>query len=119
MDLQALPSWLQGRRWFGGKGRAIRTVRAVDRVSVGEALLVVALQVDYASGEREYYLLPLPPSGALEEALLDDAAARAVLDLIRERRATRTEAGNMRGERFDRAGSALDQLPGKPTVRRL
>jgi trehalose synthase-fused probable maltokinase len=119
MDLDALPSWLQGRRWFGGKGRPIRAVRAVDRARVGDALLVVTLQVDYAGGGREHYLLPLPPTGELEEALVDDAAARAVLDLIRERRTTATEAGALRGERFDGAGSPLDQLPGKPVVRRL
>lgn len=119
MDFDALPSWLQGRRWFGGKGRPIRSVRAVDRVLIGDALLVITLQVDYGADDREYYLLPLPPSGALEEAMLDDTAARAVLDQIRERRTTATEAGSLRGERFDRAGSAFEQLAGKPTVRRL
>ena len=120
--MEALPRWLQSRRWFGGKGARIASVRALDVAELSAGLHVVALEVTYAGGRPpESYLLPLKPTadGSIEEGLLDDGAARSVLDAIRSRRSLKTEAGELKGERFDAAGSPLDRLEAVPAVQRL
>ena len=121
LDLESLPRWLQTRRWFGGKGRKIASVRALDVAALHAGLHVVALQVNYADGAAESYLLPLRPTadGAIEEGLIDDAAARSVLDAIRNRIVLKTEAGQLKGERFDGPGSPLEKLEAAPAVKRL
>ncbi|HEV7225465.1 MAG TPA: maltose alpha-D-glucosyltransferase [Pirellulales bacterium] len=57
---------LRGRRWFGGKARLIQVVHVTDVVplsfdsAAGEQEMALALlQVDYAAGEPETYVLPL------------------------------------------------------------
>ena len=50
LDLGALPEWLRGRRWFGGKGTPIASVRVADEARLG-TLHVVTLEVRYA-GDR-------------------------------------------------------------------
>ena len=97
MDLAALPAWLKTRRWFGGKSAQISGVRAVDEARLGD-LRVVQLEVSYADRPPERYLLPMRGE-ALDEAL-DEAACRALLDVMREEREVKTRAGVLRGERF-------------------
>ncbi|MFN2432447.1 MAG: maltose alpha-D-glucosyltransferase [Gemmatimonadota bacterium] len=58
----ALPRHLRGRRWFGGKARAIKTARlaATLPLAAAEPATVVAfVAVDYVEGETETYVLPL------------------------------------------------------------
>jgi maltokinase len=119
LDLGALPEWLRGRRWFGGKGTPIASVRVADEARLG-TLHVVTLEVRYA-GDRppERYLLPLRPDDAPLEEALDEESCRAILDVLRERRQVPTRTGRLVGERFDGPGSPLSTLPQKPAVRRL
>jgi maltokinase len=122
LDLEGLPAHLRKSRWFGGKGAEIAGVREVDRALITGDLLVLTLQVEYRGGRAaERYLLALRPSagGKMSEALDDDDAARALLDIIRRRRLIPTAAGAVRGERFDTPGSPLDALAERPAVRRL
>jgi len=121
-DRDTLPNWLQTRRWFGGKGAQIASVRTLDVAELSEGLHALALEVTYSGGRLpETYLLLVKPTrdGTLEEGLLDDGGARAVLDAIRNRRVLKTEAGELRGERFDAPGSPMDELEPEPSVRRL
>ncbi len=118
---QMIP-WLEGRRWFGGKGARIASVRELDRAEVSQDLLILTLEVSYLEGRaRERYLAPLRPSsaGGFSEALDDDDAARALLEIIRAERRFKTAMGQVWGERFDSGGSPLDALGAEPAVRRL
>ena len=69
-----LAGYLPGRRWFGGKGRVIKSVQVQDDLvaplSSGASRLLL-LRVDYVQGDPEVYLMPL--------AYLEAEAAAAVL----------------------------------------
>ena len=132
LDLDALPAFLQQRRWFGGKGEPIASVRTVDDLLLAPGFRVVTVEVRYRGVRApERYLLPLIPGPRLEEALADDGALRDLLGIIRDRRTLPTAAGTLRGERVDapaaRPGDApasphpgpLDALGATPSVRRL
>ena len=58
----ALAQYLRERRWFGGKGRAIFSLKIEDLIPVpdleDEAFLAF-LRVEYMEGEGETYVLPL------------------------------------------------------------
>ncbi len=100
----ALPPWLEGRRWFRGRGREISLARIVDVIPL-DGLRVAFAQVEYSHGEPETYVLPFaietgekpasPPAvvailrrtdgtqAYLTDALLDPATAGALLAAIR------------------------------------
>ncbi len=88
VELEAvLPGYLQTCRWFGGKGRKLRTIGVIEAVPVGRArgepiAYVTLLRVDYAQGEPETYVLPLAfaPEGQAA-AILNDAPQAAVARL--------------------------------------
>ncbi len=58
----ALPAYLMGRRWFGGKARDLVSVEILDAVPVpttaGEARFLLSRAV-YREGEAELYALPV------------------------------------------------------------
>ena len=59
---RALPDFLKGQRWFGGGGRAMRSVKLVDAVRVQAKPLPVyisLLRVTFEDGSVERYFLPL------------------------------------------------------------
>jgi maltose alpha-D-glucosyltransferase/alpha-amylase len=120
-----LPEFLATRRWFGGfggRGRALRSVRVREVVRFDEeeglsdaALLLLA--VDYAQGEPETYALPLgfasgeraarlrerlpgalvariegEDEGILFDALADPELATGLLEAIARRRRFRGES---------------------------
>jgi maltose alpha-D-glucosyltransferase/alpha-amylase len=60
-DLEkALPAHLKKQRWFGGKSRRISRAAIVDVVRVpGHPSIVTVIEVRYADGSIEEYLLPL------------------------------------------------------------
>jgi 1,4-alpha-glucan branching enzyme len=58
----ALPRFLAGRRWFGGKARTIARVELLDAAPLGDgdaAHRLLLLRVSYAEGEPETYSLPV------------------------------------------------------------
>jgi maltose alpha-D-glucosyltransferase/alpha-amylase len=54
----ALPAFLETRRWFGGRGSRITAVSLVEAVALGGVYVLVA-RVEYADRETERYVLPL------------------------------------------------------------
>jgi len=57
-----LPSYLMVRRWFGGKARTIQSVEVVETVPVPHDApvgYITVIEVVYAEGEPETYVLPL------------------------------------------------------------
>jgi len=57
-----LPAYLKARRWFGGKARRMKAVRILEAIALpfepSEAFLTL-LQVDYAEGDPDIYVLSL------------------------------------------------------------
>jgi maltose alpha-D-glucosyltransferase / alpha-amylase len=57
-----LPTYLKARRWFGGKARRMTSVRLLEAIPVRfepSAAFVTLLQVSYAEGDPDIYILPL------------------------------------------------------------
>jgi trehalose synthase-fused probable maltokinase len=66
---QALPDFVKGRRWFGGKTRSIRSVEITDVIPISLpaiAAAIVIAHVNYVEGPSETYTVPL-----LEEVAAD------------------------------------------------
>jgi maltose alpha-D-glucosyltransferase/alpha-amylase len=63
LETALLPEYLPKQRWFAGKSRNIETTRVVDwaRLEKSEAILV-QVEVQFASGSPDIYLLPLAMS---------------------------------------------------------
>jgi maltose alpha-D-glucosyltransferase / alpha-amylase len=54
-----LPRYLGGRRWFGSKARSIQSATVSESLPVSADEVLALVNVDYADGEPETYLLPL------------------------------------------------------------
>jgi trehalose synthase-fused probable maltokinase len=123
----ALPRYLAGARWFGGKARDLRRVEIVDAVPVPmaprEAHLAL-LRVSYAEGHPEVYALPLAfasgahadevrAAGRAEVAPLEAGGERGVLYAAdRERGFARALVGAIaQGKSFAGAEGELAAWP--------
>jgi maltose alpha-D-glucosyltransferase / alpha-amylase len=119
---EALPGYLRGRRWFGGKARRIRATRIRDVVRLSTETSMphlLLLDVSYLDADADTYVLPLgfapaqpdrpdqpsgiplrvlgddrPVGGVLYDAVDDRDFCRALLDAIAHRR-------RLRGGRHD------------------
>jgi trehalose synthase-fused probable maltokinase len=61
-----LPDYIRGRRWFGGKARQLRSVQLIETAPVNEGAqdtIIAIIQVDYADGGTQKYVLPLGFTG--------------------------------------------------------
>ncbi len=122
---QVLPSYLQDRRWFGGKARRISAVRIKDSVPVpyaGSRAQVALLDVDYREGDPETYVVPFAfaaadraeevwkraphsvvarvdghPPGVLYDCLSEAAFAETLLDSVVRRRRHRSRGRTLAG----------------------
>ncbi|HLY21983.1 MAG TPA: maltose alpha-D-glucosyltransferase [bacterium] len=125
--VDAVWTYIRGRRWFGGKGRAVRAVAIQNAVRLPldpGASHVVLLRVDYVEGEPEVYALPLAfvaagtgadtvrrdlpgaliadvrepgGDGVLYDGVYDRATQLALLDVIARRRRARTGHADLAG----------------------
>jgi trehalose synthase-fused probable maltokinase len=118
----ALPEYLIRQRWFGGKARAIRSVRLMDVVPmIADRAFVVFAEVRYADGPKETYVLPLlrvsgdastglggalhlggdgtEPSVVLHDALQDEECLQALMHVLEEERRMPGAHGEIRAER--------------------
>jgi maltose alpha-D-glucosyltransferase/alpha-amylase len=136
LETGALPEYLPKQRWFGAKSRKIRTTRVADWSGADRSTAALALiEVTYESGPAETYFIPLAiayqkeadqiresapnailagvitPDGpaALHDAVFDDQACVALLDLIGEGGEWATRSGKIRGV----AGESLNGNPRK------
>ncbi|MDQ6692712.1 MAG: maltose alpha-D-glucosyltransferase, partial [Candidatus Dormibacteraeota bacterium] len=121
---QILPSFLQVRRWYGGKARRLKSTRLSDAVPIpygGSTAVVVTVRCEYAEGDPETYAIPLsyaagakaaevlknqPGSvlcrvgglaepGVLFDALTDPDFAEERLDGVARRRKYRGQGGSL------------------------
>ncbi|HEX2836089.1 MAG TPA: maltose alpha-D-glucosyltransferase [Thermoanaerobaculia bacterium] len=57
--VRALADYLPTRRWFGGKARVVTSVNVRDAVDLPNETRFVILDVEFAEGEPQTYVLPL------------------------------------------------------------
>jgi maltose alpha-D-glucosyltransferase/alpha-amylase len=139
----ALPGFLTGRRWFRSKARPLRRARVTDCVRLelpDEAVRLALLEVEFAEGPAEAYVLPLrfaagagewPGAlarvrlatrqgervGVLEEASGHPGFAKALLDALARRRRLRGRSVELRGQPTRRFRELAGE--GSPTARPL
>ncbi|MFB3815671.1 MAG: maltose alpha-D-glucosyltransferase [Terriglobales bacterium] len=83
---RAMPSLLQGRRWFLGKGRTIRTAEISDVIPIpGTSAYILVVGVNYSDGEPDRYVLPVSlavgeKAGSIAEAQRNSIVARLQTD---------------------------------------
>jgi maltose alpha-D-glucosyltransferase/alpha-amylase len=74
----ALPGYLQGRRWFGGKARSIKSARIRDVIPVVNEVspgFITVVQVEYTEEDDETYVLPLTyATGEQADKVLRDSS---------------------------------------------
>ena len=123
LERDALPSFLPRQRWFAGKARSVKSVRFLDASAPGELAgpaRLTLLEVTYASGRPETYLLPIGVAtgaaadrlereepgrviarldgvGVVYDALAEPAVCSALLDAIATSRSIAAEAGTIKG----------------------
>ncbi len=114
----AILQYLRGRRWFGGKARTVSHVGISELVPLPKQLAyLVMIDIEYADGEPQRYLLPLAlahpqeqPFSAtpslvarlregfvLYEPLIDAPFADALLDTIGRKRQLKGQLGVVAG----------------------
>lgn len=125
LERNVFPGFLQGQRWFGGKGRRIASVRFMDWGGLPPSerqVFALLLEVRFADGKSDLYFLPIGVSagktaartqqsmqpwliarlkGPEGEALLHDALAdndtcMSLMTAIGEKRESVTRSGRIR-----------------------
>jgi maltose alpha-D-glucosyltransferase / alpha-amylase len=116
---EAILRYVRTRRWFGGKGRSVSTLSISEIVPLSrEAGCVVMVDIEYADGEPDRYLLPLAIAQArraededraatliarlkdgylLYESVQEERFAKTLLDLVGRRRQLKGEEGMIVG----------------------
>ncbi|MGZ7079839.1 MAG: putative maltokinase, partial [Thermoanaerobaculia bacterium] len=116
----AILRYLRSRRWFAGKARTVTSLTLRDRIPMSRASIWLALvEVEYADGTPETYLLPLAmrpgmrrgddemramliarlrDNCVLYEPVGDEAFTSALLDVIGRRKNLKGERGVVSGD---------------------
>lgn len=80
---QQLPGYLETRRWFAGKGRAIASVEIADDLAWQDGAVLLLAEVRFADGGADSYLITVRREGdRLVEALDDPGFAQAIREVI-------------------------------------
>jgi len=145
LERDILPQFLRNQRWFQGKDRQIRratVIAAAEFGSVDTGALLTVVEAEFSDGAVQRYFLPVAAlweevgerrtallpltlaslrqfrrSGALVDAIGDEAFPRAVVAALREQRTVVTEQAEIRfapTPSFER-----HPAPDTPTARRL
>ncbi|TVR71433.1 MAG: maltose alpha-D-glucosyltransferase [Sphaerobacteraceae bacterium] len=120
-----LPAYLRDRRWFGGKGRVIKSARVKDAIpldNTGAGVFLAMVLVEYTEGNPESYAIPMAfasgehaghllehspqaalarvkvrggDEGVIFDALFEPAVAEMLLNLIGRRRRVRSNGNQL------------------------
>ncbi|HEY3938679.1 MAG TPA: putative maltokinase [Bryobacteraceae bacterium] len=93
-----LPAYLASRRWFRAKTRRVRQIRVRDVIQLDGCFVISVLEIEYAQGDRDYYLLPLVSSevsGFDEAALASQDFRNALLAAIADSRTFHGRNGDL------------------------
>ena len=83
LEGEVLPGYLAGCRWFGGKAREPREFRVREWLALSGARLAF-VEVAYASGPAETYLLPLQCAAGSPAERLERECPAAIVARFRE-----------------------------------
>ena len=82
LESEALPGYIARCRWFGGKAREPRGFKVREAVGISaaaDAARLALVEIDYANGAPDTYLLPLQiATGAHAEVLMRDTPGAVV-----------------------------------------
>ena len=113
---EALPPFLETRKWFAGRGRVVTSMRVADTMLLPShpAVHVVLVRVNYREGEHETYVLPQATTDEakpgtvvahlhlegdhkahLVDAIDDTSLSRVLLDTILGRHRARGANGDL------------------------
>lgn len=79
---ELFPAFLMSSRWFGGKAKTIRSAHLADTVKIGTengAFLMAIIDVSYAQGEKNTYVVPIGAAFDAEAERLKRDHANAVI----------------------------------------
>jgi maltose alpha-D-glucosyltransferase/alpha-amylase len=83
---RVLPNYVKARRWFGGKGRGIRSMAVGEVLPIMDAdspAFLTQVRVDYIDGDAETYALPLMyAQGERAEAVVRDFPQAVIARLL-------------------------------------
>jgi maltose alpha-D-glucosyltransferase/alpha-amylase len=90
----ALPGFLRGARWFGGKARRIKSAEIAETIPVGSedsrlVGVIAIVGVEYAEGDPETYVLPLACATVERSRDLLEHHARSVVARLQTREGER------------------------------
>lgn len=75
-ELEILPQYISGCRWFGGKARRIRQTKIIEKITIGKnasATHLLFIKVLYTEGLSDVYLLPISfLSGVEAEKVIEE-----------------------------------------------
>jgi len=83
---KALPGYLMKNRWFRGKGRTIKSASFGEFLALNHNSLLSVVQVDYADGDGESYLLPLMRVEGEKEKKLFEEYPQAAIARLRDQK---------------------------------
>lgn len=75
-----LPAYLGARRWFGGKARKVRRMRVSGHFKITENAVLSFIEVLYAQGPAQTYILPLGWRGGKAAAGISAIPGAALAD---------------------------------------
>jgi len=140
-EKEILPVYLKKCRWFGGKAQTIRKVIILEKIAIPSEenkFYLLFLQVQYATGPSDQYLLPIsfaregqklkeefPQSiiaeihfnnhkGFLFDGIYDEALRQKILQLISKRKKIKGVSGELvalRGKKFRTLLPGKDSFP--------
>jgi maltose alpha-D-glucosyltransferase/alpha-amylase len=95
---EQLPAYLSSRRWFRAKTRTVTQIRVLDVIHLDDCFFISVLEIEYAQGDRDYYLLPLTSTdqSAFDESALSNQTFRnALLTAIANSRTFKGQKGDL------------------------
>ena len=87
LERDVLPGYLACCRWFGGKARELRGCKIRDMATISaapDAARLTLVEIAYASGAAETYLLPLQVAEGAQAEKLEREAPTAIVARFRE-----------------------------------
>jgi maltose alpha-D-glucosyltransferase / alpha-amylase len=101
-----LPGYLNNCRWFGGKARKVRTVSVTDAISIpadSQEAQLTTIEVTYAEGEPEAYLLPLAFVTAERATEIQQSSSQAVIARLKSKHNGQSVEGLLVDALYDHA----------------
>lgn len=81
-----LRNYVQGKRWFRGKSRKVKTLRIKDTIPIQttnpDKTLLVLIEIGYVQGDPDVYLIPLAYApGPIAEILLENSPHLSIANI--------------------------------------